>query len=173
MLSDVCLSDVCRIHPVGGGISWRPPAYSLFSIVMRMELTRSCWPLLVSRWTRYNSSGIAVKFVFIYAFLCFRPGEIPAGSCHPVRTASSTITVIAVEITDSLLGHAVNFGLYLLHHLKRRPHCGQCRPGLAGRNLTQLTNSNWPELGLDRQVCDEFHGGGSLRWEWTWTHRRL
>jgi len=66
MLSDVCLSDVCRVHPVGGrrvrpagwmrvladwarlgrhgsrlplrasvaglsgGISWRPPAYSLF-----------------------------------------------------------------------------------------------------------------------------------------------
>jgi len=71
MLSDVCLSDVCRVHPVGGrhvrpagcmarigwadrarldrpgsrlplrasgaglvgGISWRPPAYSLFSAV--------------------------------------------------------------------------------------------------------------------------------------------
>jgi len=72
MLSDVCLSDVCRVHPVGGrrvrpagrpagwmarladrarlgrpgsrlpmrasvadlsgGISWRPPAYSLFRL---------------------------------------------------------------------------------------------------------------------------------------------
>jgi len=67
MLSDVCLSDVCRVHPIGGrrvrpagwmarigwsgrarpawlkaaatrfrcrpgrGISWRPPAYSLFA----------------------------------------------------------------------------------------------------------------------------------------------
>jgi len=67
MLSDVCLSDVCRVHPggvcgrpagwrvladrarlgrpgsrlplrasvagLGGGISWRPPAYILFFLV--------------------------------------------------------------------------------------------------------------------------------------------
>ena len=80
MLSDVCLSDVCRVHPVGGrgvcglpagwrvladrarlgrpgsrlplrasvaglggGISWRPPAYILFFLVtVAMSLFGKC-----------------------------------------------------------------------------------------------------------------------------------
>ena len=76
MPSDVCLSDVCRVHPVGGrrvwlaagwrvladrarlgrpgsrlplrasiaglggGISWRPPAYSLFIYLTFFNLPR-------------------------------------------------------------------------------------------------------------------------------------
>jgi len=75
MLSDVCLSDVCRVHPVGGrrvrpagwmarigwsgpawpawfkataarfrcrpgrGISWRPPAYSLLALLLKLWTT--------------------------------------------------------------------------------------------------------------------------------------
>ena len=48
MLSDVCLSDVCRVHPVGGGVCGRPAGWRVLADRARLGRPGSRLPLRAS-----------------------------------------------------------------------------------------------------------------------------